>query len=230
MLQPGISRVKHCTHHQAISFPEGKAWRRHRCIFPSWEPAWTTCFIKPRKINVCYQVYTSELSAIYARSWMWGCFSWIYSGSIRYGGNQSHDETPTRISPWKIYTITPPLPTTVQDSRQSRNMMRRSESTSLLTIPKSTTNPSGWGISGVPPWRPNPVPLDLMGSTIIYWNICLRTQWKSSNISWIISGPQETSRTSGEQPLWCPSPNQTRIMLTQIVTDQSRWPAACARS
>ena len=126
--------------------------------------------------------------------------------------------------------ITPPLPTTVQDSRKSRNRMRRSESTSLLTILKSTTNPSGLGISGVPSWRPNPVPLDLMGSTTIYWNISLRTHWKSSKISWITSGPQETFRTSGEQPLWSPSPNQTRTMLTQIVTDQSRWPAACARS
>ena len=126
--------------------------------------------------------------------------------------------------------ITPPLPTTVQNSRQSKNMMRSSESTSLLTIPKSTTNPSGWGISGVPSWRPNPVPLDLMGSTTIYWNIFLRTHWKSLKISWITSGPQNTSRTSGEQPLWSLSPNQIRIMLSQIVTDQSHWPAACARS
>ena len=75
------------------------------------------------------------------------------------------------------------LPTTAQDSRQSRNRMRRSESTSLLTISKSTTNPSGWGISGVPSWKPNPVPLDLMESTTIYWNISLRTHWKSSKIS-----------------------------------------------
>ena len=76
--------------------------------------------------------------------------------------------------------------------------------------------------------KAKPVPLDLVESTTIYWNISLRTHWKSSKISWITSGPQETSRTSGEQPLW--SPNQTRTMLTQIVTDQSRWPAACARS
>ena len=153
------------------------------------------------------------------------------------GQNMSQSLTPTPQSSmcgtgWGRYLakFTPPPPTTVQDSRQSRNRMRRSESTSLLTIPKSTTNPSGWGISGVPSWRPSPVPLDLMGSTTIYWNISLVTHWKTSKISWITSGPQETSRTSGEQPLWSPSPNQTRTMLTPIVTDQSRWPAACARS
>ena len=126
--------------------------------------------------------------------------------------------------------IIPPLPTTVQDARPSRNRMRRSESTSLLTTLKSTTNPSDWETSGAPSRRPNPVPLDLMGSTTIYWNISLGKHWKSSKISWITSGLQETSRISGEWQLWSLSPNQTRTTLTHSVTDQSHWPVACARS
>ena len=54
--------------------------------------------------------------------------------------------------------------TTMQDSRQSRNRMRRSDLTWLLTIMRSKT---GWEMSRVPSWRPNPVPLDLMGSTTV---------------------------------------------------------------
>ena len=36
------------------------------------------------------------------------------------------------------------------------------------------------------------------------WNISLRTHWKSSKISWITSGPQETFHISGEQQPWSP--------------------------
>ena len=91
-------------------FPEGKAWCRHWWIFPSWEPEGTTCFIKPREINVSYQVYTSELSASYAQSsWMQGCFSGIYSGSIRYGGKHSHGD-PQRASLFGEYTQMQLLP------------------------------------------------------------------------------------------------------------------------
>ena len=164
-----------------------------------------------------------------SRGYMNQTLSWLLVLTNGKDGASITDPSVLPMSMQQHSQITPPLPTSVQDSRQSRNRMRRSESTSLLTILKSTTNPSGWEISDVPSSRPNLMPLDLMGSTTIYWNISLRTHWKSSKISWITSGPQ-TSRTIGEQPLWSPSLNQTRAMLTQTVTDQLRCPVACARS
>ena len=98
------NKVKHCTHHQAISFPEDKAWCRHRWNLSIMGTRGNHLLIKPREIKVWYQVYTSEFSANYAQSWMHGCFSGIYSGSIRYGGNHSHGDPPTRITLWRIYT------------------------------------------------------------------------------------------------------------------------------
>ena len=70
---------------------------------------------------------------------------------------------------------TPPLPTTVPDSRPSRLKMRELESTSPMITLKSTTSPSDWEISGVLSWRPNPVPLGLTGSKTTCWNTSLRT-------------------------------------------------------
>ena len=70
---------------------------------------------------------------------------------------------------------TPPLPTTVPDSRPSRLKMRELESTSPMITLKSTTSPSDWEISGALSWRPNPVPLGLTGSKTTCWNTSLRT-------------------------------------------------------
>ena len=58
----------------------------------------------------------------------------------------------------------------------------------------------------------------------------LRSRMTRSEISWITSGPQETSHISAGQQLWPPSPNQTRNKLTQSVADQSYRSVACARS
>ena len=71
---------------------------------------------------------------------------------------------------------TPPLPAIVPDSRPSRLNMREFESTSPLITLRSTTSPSDWKISGDLSWRPNPVPLDLTGSTTTCWNTSQRTR------------------------------------------------------
>ena len=71
--------------------------------------------------------------------------------------------------------ISPPLPTTMSDSRPPRLKMRGLQSTSPLTTLKSTTSPSDWEIPTILSWSPNPVPLDLTGSTTTYWNTSLRT-------------------------------------------------------
>ena len=102
----------------------------------------------------------------------------------------------------------PPLPTTVQDSRPSRNRMRRFQSTSLLTTLNSTTNPSDWETSGTPSLRSNPVPLDLMGSTTIPMKYLPQETLKILKDILNI-WTQETSCISGERQLWSiPKPNK----------------------
>ena len=126
--------------------------------------------------------------------------------------------------------ITPLLSTTVPDSRPSRLKMKGPESTSPLTILKSTTSPSDWEISGVLYWRLNPVPQDLTGSTTTCWNTSLRTHSRSSKRSWTSSGSLVISLLSGGQQRWSQSPNQTRTTLTHSVTDPLHWPVVYARS
>ena len=111
--------------------------------------------------------------------------------------------------------ITPPLPTTVLNYRPSRHMMREPESTSLLTTLKYTPSPSDWEIWGVLSWRPNPVRLDLTGSTVTCWNTSLRAHKKSSKRSRTTSGSLLISLLNGERQLWSPSPNQIRTMINK---------------
>ena len=109
--------------------------------------------------------------------------------------------------------ITPPLPTTVPNSRPSRHMIWELEFTSLLTTLKSTTSPSDWEIWDFLSWRPNPVHLDLMGPTITCWSTSLRTHYRSSKRSWTTSGSLVISLLNGERQRWSPSPSQTRTTL-----------------
>ena len=74
---------------------------------------------------------------------------------------------------------TPPLPTTVLHSKPLKCRGRRWKLTSRQTTLRSTTNLFDWEIWGGQSWRPNPVHLDLMGSTTICWNISLRTRLRS---------------------------------------------------
>ena len=104
--------------------------------------------------------------------------------------------------------ITRPLPTTVPDSRPSRLKIRGSESTSTLTTLKSTTSPSDCELSSVLSWRPNPVPLDLTGSTTTYWNTSLRTHQRSSRRSWTSFGSLVISRWRAATVIPIPRPNK----------------------
>ena len=126
--------------------------------------------------------------------------------------------------------ISRPVPTTVPDSRPSRLKIRGSESTSTLTTLKSTKSLSDCELSSVPSWRPNPVPLDLTGSTTTYWNTSLRTHQRSSRRSWTSFGSLVISLLGGGQQQWSQSQDQTRTTLTHSVTDQSRWPVVYASS
>ena len=129
----------------------------------------------------------------------------------------------------QLLQITPPLPTTVPDSRSSRPKMRGSEWTSPLTTLTSTTCPSDWEISGVLSWRPNPVPVDLMGSTTTNWNTSLRTHLRSSKRFCTSNGSLVISLSGGQQQ-WSLFQNQTRTTLTHSITDQSHLLVVYARS
>ena len=77
------------------------------------------------------------------------------------------------------HSQTTPPPTTVLHSRPLKCRRRRWKLTSCRTTLWSTTILSDWEIWGGQSWRPNPVHLDLTGSTTICWNISLRTRLRS---------------------------------------------------